>query len=488
MPYIQPPVLPEKDLPLPFEDVLAHHLRTQLLQHREAVSKFDLSGFEGQPQRNVEMKFGAPKWQMEELASPVIAHYLERGEDAESLKKRAEDTIAYFIGKSKSDGWTVTRRQGDTTVVFSEAIGDEQSPANPERALPKNLAFEPYVAFTSINGRGVTFEETSLMRNALPNLVKWMDAAKQVEGDGLLDFHPVIEIGNISSVGLYPSKTLFIGEPFLSEFKDKGMMLDILRHERGHYLNGDLDPTSERSKIRIEQLVPVDTLFQTMGEIAEYISNPTKIEGMDHQQTIKGIRALGDELIKAMDRVSLLADRVRSYEGYDELSPLSVAADMDNGTSLLKHISTLPAFDLFGFNMEKNTLLESRNERKEAKKCDPRLASYPSEELLETRQVLMEQIGRITPQHKADFDVAEQTFQNVSKAREYLADIHAAQHSEDPSRLHRVFEKLHQDFGEGGGRHHPDNPERTSNARHFSDRVLFQREQAAKETKDGQTR
>ncbi|MBM3618557.1 MAG: hypothetical protein FJX23_08450 [Alphaproteobacteria bacterium] len=489
MPYIKPPMLPDDNLPLPFEDVLGHHLRTQLLQHREQVAKFDLSGFEGQPERTVEVTFGAPKWQMQEMAKPVIAHYVKRGEDEEVLKKAAESTIEDFIGKTKSDGWTTTRKQGDATVNFSEAIGDEKSIANPERHLTKELVFEDDVRFGIVDGRAITSSNKDHLAKSLPSLVKWLDSAKLVEKDGVMDFHPVIELMDATNVCIYPTKTLAIGGQLLAEADDQGVMIDILRHERGHVMNGDHDTNLMKSKVFREQLGPVNYLYQTMQEISGYIANPITIEGMDHQKTVDGIRAWGDEIVKAMDRVSLLADKARSFDWGGEEGALAVAADMDGKTSFLKHLSTLPKFEMDGFVKAEHELIASVEERQEAKQENPKLAAYRSEELQETRQALLEQIGRITPQHRMDFDVAEQSFQNVSKAREYLADIHAAQHSENPRRLHKVFDKfIDLGFGNSGGRTHPDNPERSCNAKHFADRVLFQREQAAKEAKDGQSR
>lgn len=481
MPYIAPPQLPEDDLPLPFKDVLDYYLNSQLLQHRAQVDKFDLSDFNGKPGRSVTVEFGAPRWQMERMSEAVIEHFKERGDDAEVLAATAKESINDFITKSRADGWTATRKQGDTTVNFSEAIADEKHPANPERYLDEKLVFEDDVGFASVNGRGITFNDKSILKSSLPNLVSWMKVAKDVEAQGVMEFHPVIELGTDDNAAIYPTRTLYIGGSILNDTMDEGIMKDILLHERGHYINGDHDNSLEKTKVYREIITPVNTLKEFMNNIIHGFEITNELISEDAQKDTELLGKATTELGSILKQVSSLADRIKKYEWYDELSPITVAADMDNETSLVHHLAD-----------EKPILFDGLNgalrEMQINAEANP-FQGNPMGKILRDVNMKKAFSDSISPEDDKAIKTVMDVYRHMSKAHEYLADIHAAQYSEKPEHLHKVFDRFVElGFGRSGGDTHPDNPERSANAKHFAERVKFQREQAAQEAKNGQSR
>lgn len=496
MPYILTPKLSSDTAQIPtYEAALRQNLHRQLLQHREQVDNFDLSGFEGEPERTVPVTFGAPRWQMEHMAEVLTGVYGEHDIEVKDDKAIAAKVIDDFIADTRQDGWTKTRRHGNTTVVFSEALADETHPANPGRELQEGYVFENDVGFGAVDGRGITFSNKTLLKESLPNLVKWMDTAKKVEADGVLQFHPVIELGEDSNAAIYPTRTLYIGGQLLSDTKDAGIIRDILLHERGHAINGDGDSSKEKTLVFQMSLAPAKYIAERLDEVKKFIQNPSQLQSADHQKDMALVRAFGDALSSTLESFPALEAAIRSYEGYDDLSPMSVAADMDNKTSLLHHLSsTAPKIDLFPIARAFNTLKENAAAHPVTYDTQDRSAAFRAvvqeiENAKELTTELTAQLQRITPEQKQALAVADKTFQHVSKAREYLADIHAAQHSEKPEELHKVFESfIELGFGKSGGRTHPDTPERIENAKYFAQRVIHRRQQEAEEGKQGQSR
>src|SRR5690606_24105394 len=112
----------------------------------------------------------------------------------------------------------------------------------------------------------------------LPNTVQWLDAAKAVEKDGVMTFHPVVHLMQETNAAVDDKKSLYLGGEVLSNLQEPQLMRDTLRHERGHVFHGDLDLQKPTTAAFRDSLEPADTLNSLLKEMRDLAQKPERIE------------------------------------------------------------------------------------------------------------------------------------------------------------------------------------------------------------------
>lgn len=463
-----------------------------VLNQRGNAERFDLSALEDKPEQTLHVTFGAAGWLnhelQEHLTIPMLYRVTENDGNAlaidvpelDELVAIQKQVVADFLGEKQAEGWSLTRKVGNTTVIFDEALTDMEHPANHliDEALLAHPVDTTSVTHTfSINGQGFSCQEDmSVLEECLPNIAEWIESIHDTERSEGEKFAPSIRLDSRLNASVRTgSRQLSIGSQFIRDpAYDKTVQAYILRHESGHAKNAEQEALLRRTGDALSAAFLPHALFETIatngkeetaaGLLTEYGSADTAI-GLIH--------ALSETLDTAEKTFSPMRDHLHNYPWIDSINGMEIAADVDNDTSFSTHMLTAPRMALpEDVSEHLNQFIDVMEEADTDEDLD-------KNELAEVTTALESLHTRHAP-FIADVKQMRDCYQYCSQAREYLADLHAVQSMESPRDSKRYHEvQMEKGVYDGKGEEsHPKHQQRLDACGSFAERVLHEREQA----------
>jgi hypothetical protein len=449
---------------------LGEHFSTY--DHRKAAESMDLSGLAALPAQELHITFGAPeRLLMHATATSVLAKYLPLlGEEA--LTETFNRTVSDFLKEKQQDSWSITRKAGDVTVVFDEALTSKEHPANPELADFHHLG--EIKTCLSLNGQSIALRGggADMLSGGLPKLLEWLDTAQQVQELENRNFHECITVDAEKNASITPDGRLSIGAGFLRDADfDKQAQTFVLHHESGHTANKGIQEALNQGYDKLSfAFLPhfaAETLMRNSSHnLAEHM---LKVHGNleDAQNELFVLHGALEDLAPSLKS---MADHVRHYPWIDSLNGMEVAADADNSTSFSAHMQTAPQTpDIQDCAETLETFMEALDGSGEDEEPD-----------LQDVETLAADIEVITAKHpslREDAQLLHDCAQYLSQAKEYLADLHAVKHMESPQNASLFFEREDGKPPHEGEASHPRHEQRSEACNHFASRILRERMQ-----------
>lgn len=472
------------------ESHIAEHYAA--LNHREDAAAFDLSGFQGKPAQTVHVTFGASGWLNHALQDSVLQPALDDAAEqgmphaqleqlADELSALQQETVSAFLTEKQAEGWNLTRRIGDVTVVFDEELADESHPANqlPDAALLVDEDGEPLPAVNqfSVNGRSFsTSEGVSLLQTCLPQLINWLATVQHVEHTEGEAFAPTISLDSRANASVIPdSRQLSLGTSFIANPDyDETARRFVLRHESGHAKNAAQEDIINAARDTLGFAFLPHALFETIRmEGVEATAAGLLSEFGDADYALGEIHALDETLADVAATIAPMREHLQQYPWIDTLDGMEMAADVENSTSFPHHMRSAPDITLSDDTAAHlNDMLDCIEEASDDEELD-------TDEL----QQVTDALSALLTKHaslKDDLLLMHDCYQYCSQAKEYLADLHAVQGMENPRDAKHYHEiSIRNKTPDGVGEAcHPKHQQRLDACGSFAERVLREREQA----------
>lgn len=476
-------------------DIAQHYAA---LNHREDAAAFDLSGFQGKPAQTVHVTFGAAGWLnhalQDSVLQPALDDAVEQGMPHAGLEQLADElsalqheTVSAFLSEKQAEGWNITRRIGDVTVVFDEALADESHPANqlPDAALLVDEDGEPLPTMSqfSVNGRSFsTSQGVSLLQDCLPQLTDWLETVRHVEQTEGEAFAPSINLDSRANASVIPdSRQLSLGTGFIADADyDETARRFVLRHESGHAKNIAQETIINAARDTLGFAFLPHALFETIRmEGVEATAAGLLSEFGDADYALGEIHALDETLADVAATIAPMREHLQQYPWIDTLDGMEMAADVENSTSFPHHMRSAPDITLSDDTAAHlNDMLDCIEEASDDEELD-------ADEL----QQVTDALSALLTKHaslKDDLLLMHDCYQYCSQAKEYLADLHAVQGMENPRDAQHYHEiSLRNDAHDGMGEAcHPKPRQRLDACGSFAERVLREREQAKSATQE----
>lgn len=441
-----------------------------LFGHRNNIAHYDLSSLRDHnpPQHVTITHFQPDGKRIRNLVAKATRNYAHHF-PTEEMQQLTQETIEDFRKENTPAAIRPHyRRAGNSTVLFLES---SQS---------------TWVDF-AINHTYVSLSPKTQapLTDYLPQLLQCHSAIEHIAQDKTGDTRPFPEVIHISDeygvVSTGPGNCLNLSPKLLQE-TPAHLWLTILRHERGHFLNGDTDKNAMHTEAaaatfnRASILKNIDLFRSRIKSPSAYFFQPDFQERFDKDKQL---------FEKTVGQILAAAEHIEAFPDYDELDSLAIAADLTEETGLAAHIRNGPAVDGLDalFDLMRNVSEHS----------NPPSRDISREQDKAVYEEARSNLGRFADTciaagdlHKA-IGTLEKAYYKMAQAREHLADIHSLQHTENPHDVPELFRHFEEVSPESKNntpishRTHPLHQERASTTSHFAERVIRLRQE-----RDGQ--
>lgn len=437
-----------------------------MLAHRDHIADYDLSDVESDSPKDIHITFYQPRSEAIFTRVLPLAMAMSSLVPQEELKALAASTLQHFREENNlTESHSTTRKIGNTTVHFSEST--EESTVN-----------------FSINNTPVRlFEPRELsITDYLPQLLVCHQALEQTMQDKLekpCNFPSSIDIHDHGSISVDYNNALNIAPNMLLEINPESWP-DILRHERGHVLNGDTD-AERMDDVGFNQLLDANDLLAELDDILKHEKEPSEYFFQpDFAENFAEDRAL---LAETLAECKELAAHIQTFPEYDTLDTLGFAADLNEKTGLFNHLGAAPPIATLPDALDICSQFSAEHNPPAIKNSDGKgevSLQQADENFVQFKAALSRLIKPFKETQKDLCTAAE----NIMQAREHLADVESVKHAEDPHRVRKTFEFIKAtspDIPEDMVKTHPTHDTRIETATRFADRVKHMRENESKQ-------
>lgn len=312
------------------------------------LSGFDHPYFYDKEPRRIEVTIAGPTvaalgahlWEKEERY--IVSHQLSFDEKDKAISECLQSYQA-----ANSENAEIEYQQGNVSLklVFL--------PAGKELPLDQNLPEKPDRRFSKlgdayVDGRRIQYSPPSLLMSDLPKIVATLDSVKKVEGEKSFSFYPLITFNDSSedNVRIKKGKTLEITGNFIDMARRNPAAFEfVLRHERGHFLNGDLSALG-RGLISVTSMFPSADSLDLIERIVDMFSG----SGIEKaaallssgrytpEEAKKYAGLLCQDFTNLSQLTGDLAGWITSYPDHADLDAVEVAATWGNKGSFDKHL------------------------------------------------------------------------------------------------------------------------------------------------------
>lgn len=436
-----------------------HH--DDLLSHREHLMDYDLSALESEQPRTIHVTFHQPPAERLIMALLPLQMAMEKLVPEEELETLAEQTVQQFRETHDlNTPRSTTRRIGNTTVYFEESA--EENPVHLTINDTPVRLFEP---------RAMPISEY------MPALLSCHQAIEKIAQDKqevASDFPTSIDIHDHGSISVDFNSALNLAPALLLEMPAETWP-DILRHERGHVINGDTDgPRMEETGFN--QLQDINALFDELHNTllnertpSDYFFQPDFAESFaEDKATLK----------EAMEGCKALSAHIHEFPEYDSLDTLGFAADLHEQTGLFNHLGKAEPIEELDEAMDIAAAFQSTINPAAIKDSEGmgEVSLQQADENFAQFKTALSKLMKDYAPVRAELRTA---CENMMQAREHLADVESVKYADDPHAVRKTFEFLEKntpDIPDDILKTHPPHATRIETSTRFADRVQQMRE------------